>query len=105
MIPKGPLSLQHLLEIRGFLMYVVWTYTWLNPYIKGLHLMVDSWCLVRAEDGFKWTAKEKRRMQFHGMEEGELPCRRECKDDEVLRTRHNMGAIKESTPETVILVK
>ena len=31
MIPKGPLPLQRMLEIRGFLMYVVWTYTWMNP--------------------------------------------------------------------------
>ena len=43
MIPKGPLPLQRLLEIRGFLLYVVRTYTWLNPYMKGLHLTVDSW--------------------------------------------------------------
>ncbi len=42
MIPKGPLPPQRLLEIRGFLMCMVWTYTWLNPYIKGLHLTVDS---------------------------------------------------------------
>ena len=74
MIPKGPLPLQRLLEIRGFLMYVVWTYTWLNWYIKGLHLTVDSWRPGRAEDGFKWTAKERRRLQFHRMEEGGMPC-------------------------------
>ena len=43
MIPKGALPLQRLLEIRGFLVYMVWTYTWLNPYMKGLHLTVDSW--------------------------------------------------------------
>jgi hypothetical protein len=59
MIPKGPLPLQRLLEIRGFLMYVVRTYPWLNPYIKGLHLTVDSWQPRRAEDGLKWTAKER----------------------------------------------
>ena len=41
MIPKGPLPLQRLLEIRGFLIYVVWMYTWLNPYIKGW-VQVDS---------------------------------------------------------------
>ncbi len=77
MIPKGPLPLQCLLEIREFLMYVVWTYTWLNPYIKGLHLTVDRWRPGRVEDGIKWTAKERRQKQFHGMEEGGLPCRRE----------------------------
>jgi hypothetical protein len=53
MIPGGQLPLQRLLEIRGFLMYVVWTYTWMNPYIKGMHLMVDNWHPGRLEDGFK----------------------------------------------------
>ncbi len=105
MIPKGPLPLQRLLEIRGFLMYVVRTYTWLNPYIKGLHLTVDSWQPERVVDGFKWTAKERRRMRFHGMEEGGLPCRREFEDDEVLGTTHNPGPDKESVPETVIPVE
>ncbi len=42
MVPKGPLPLQRMLEIRGFLMYVVRTYTWMNPYIKGMHLTIDS---------------------------------------------------------------
>jgi hypothetical protein len=53
------------LEIRGFLMYVGRTYTWMNPYIKGIHLMVDSysWKPGRAEDGFKWRTKERQRMQ------------------------------------------
>jgi hypothetical protein len=49
MIPKGPLPLQQMLEIRGFLMYVVRTYTWMNPYIKGMHNTIDSWREGRAE--------------------------------------------------------
>jgi hypothetical protein len=53
MILGGQLLLQHLLEIQGFLMYVVRTYTWMNPYIKGMHLTVDSWHPGRLEDGFK----------------------------------------------------
>jgi hypothetical protein len=24
-------------------MYVVRTYTWINPYMKGLHLTINSW--------------------------------------------------------------
>jgi hypothetical protein len=43
MLTDGPLPLQRLLEIRGFLMYVVRTYPWLNPYMKGMHLTIDSW--------------------------------------------------------------
>ncbi len=106
MIPKGPLPLQRLLETRGFLMYVVRTYTWLNPYIKGLHLMVDSWRPGRAEaeDGFKWTAKERRWMQFHGTEEGGLPCRREFEGEEVLGTMDHVG-MDEGAPEMVTPVE
>ncbi len=58
MLADGPLPLQRLLEIRGFLMYVVRTYPWLNPYMKGMHLTIDSWQAGRAEDDFKMTAKE-----------------------------------------------
>ena len=32
MLADGPLPLQWILDIRGFLMYVVQTYPWLNPY-------------------------------------------------------------------------
>jgi hypothetical protein len=98
MIPKGPLPLQRLLEKRGFLMYVVRTYPWLNPYIKGLHLTVDSWRPGRADDGFKWTAKERRQMMFHGLEEESLPCRREFEGEDVQgtmdQTRMDEGAIR-----------
>jgi hypothetical protein len=38
MLGEGPLPLQRMLEIRGLLMYVVRTYPWLNPYMKGMHL-------------------------------------------------------------------
>lgn len=30
-------------SIRGFLIYVVRTYPAFNPFLKGLHLMLDSW--------------------------------------------------------------
>ena len=34
---------QRLLEIRGFLNYVVQTYAWLAPYMKGMHNTIDGW--------------------------------------------------------------
>ena len=37
------LPLQRLLEIRGFLIYVVRTYPWMSPYLKGLHNTIDEW--------------------------------------------------------------
>jgi len=62
-------------EIMGFLMYgVVRMYTWLIPYIKGMHLTVSRWRHGRAEDGFKWTTKEKHRRQCFLEESRGLPC-------------------------------
>jgi hypothetical protein len=68
MLTNGPLPLQHMLEIRGFLMYVVRTYPWLNPYMKGMHLTIDSWQARRAEE---LLAFESSKWANVG-----LPCRR-----------------------------
>jgi hypothetical protein len=63
--------------IRGFLIYVVRTYPWLNPYIKGLHLMIDSWRPGREESGFKMRGKELEQALAAWVEGRDLPCRRE----------------------------
>ena len=34
---------QHMLEIRGFLDYVVRTYSWLSPFMKGMHNTIGGW--------------------------------------------------------------
>ena len=39
--------------IRGFLNYVVQTYPWMNPYIKGLHLTIDGWRPERVAGGWR----------------------------------------------------
>jgi hypothetical protein len=54
---------QRLLEIRGYLNYIVRTYGWLNPYMKGLHNTIDG-CRRdnRDEGGWKLT--------FHRGKEG-----------------------------------
>jgi hypothetical protein len=97
MIPRGPLPLQRLLKIRGFLMYVVRTYTWLNPYVKGLHLTVDSWRDGRAECGFKWTAKERREGRVM-----EMPC--QCGDEGWEDQAASAGLEDAKAPETVLPV-
>ena len=57
MVRAGPLPRQRLMEIRGFLIYVVRTYKWMNPYIKGLHLTIDGWRADRDAQG--WKQKKK----------------------------------------------
>jgi hypothetical protein len=51
---------QRLLEIRGYLNYIVRTYGWLNPYMKGLHNTIDGWRDNRDEGGWKLTVRELR---------------------------------------------
>ena len=76
------LPLQRLLEIRGFLIYVVRTYPWLNPYIKGLHLTIESWRPGREESGFKMRGKELERALAVWAESRGLPCRREDEEED-----------------------
>ncbi len=45
---------------RGFLIYLVRTYPDINPYLKGVHLTLDSWRPWRRPDGWKLTLSEIR---------------------------------------------
>jgi hypothetical protein len=103
MLGEGPLPLQWLLEIRGFLMYVVRTYPWLNPYMKGMHLTVDSWQPGHAEDGFKMTAKEIQALENNLWGSSGLPCRREDEDkaDRTPSTRAPEEGVAPATVEPV----
>jgi hypothetical protein len=47
-LPRGPLE-----SARGFLIYVSRTYTSMIPYLKGLHLTIDSWQPHRDDDGWR----------------------------------------------------
>ena len=40
-------------SIIGFLIYVTIKYRDINPYLKGLHLTLDSWIPYRDKDGCK----------------------------------------------------
>jgi hypothetical protein len=75
MVEQDFLLLQRLLMIRGFLIYVVQTYPWLNPYIKGLHLRIDSWRPGREESDFKMRGKELKCALAAWAEGRGLPCR------------------------------
>ncbi len=79
MVAGDHLALGRLLQIRGFLMYVVRTYPWINPYMKGLHLTIDSWRPYRAADGYKLRGKELDNALTWGQEE-DLPCWRSQED-------------------------
>jgi hypothetical protein len=50
--PKNHYPHKQLESIRGFLVYVARTYTTFVPYLKGIHLTLDSWRDKRGEDGW-----------------------------------------------------
>ena len=39
-------------SIRGLLVYMSRTYWDMNPYLKGLHLTLDSWIPLRDKEGW-----------------------------------------------------
>lgn len=45
---------------RGFLIYIARTFPMLTPYLKGIHLSLDSWRPWRRQDGWKMTISEIR---------------------------------------------
>jgi hypothetical protein len=48
-------------QIRGFLIYVARTYNFFTPYLKGLHLTIDSWRPDRDEEGYRKKPERKGR--------------------------------------------
>jgi hypothetical protein len=47
------ISRKRLEQVHGFLQYVTRTYSGMNPYLIGFHLMIDGWRKNRDEDGWK----------------------------------------------------
>jgi hypothetical protein len=59
---------------RGFLIYVSRTYPAIVPYLKGIHLTLDSWRPWRAEDAWKMTMSEiKVALDERGLEDIQTP--------------------------------
>jgi hypothetical protein len=50
---------------RGFLVHLSMTFSSLVPFLKGIHLMLDSWQSGRKDDGWKMTPKEWRLWTLH----------------------------------------
>jgi hypothetical protein len=45
---------------RGFLIYISRTYPSITPYLKGIHLTLDSWRLWRDDEAWKLPLSEIR---------------------------------------------
>jgi hypothetical protein len=54
MLANGrPLPKLRLEQIRGYLIYITRTFSWAEPYLKGLHLTIDGWRRGRDSHGFR----------------------------------------------------
>jgi hypothetical protein len=73
MVVQDHFPLTQLLQVQGFLMYVVCTYPSINPYVKGLHLTINSWQLLRGTDGFKLRGKKLKNGLTWGLDR-DMPC-------------------------------
>jgi hypothetical protein len=59
-VERRPKILHKKLEsIRGFLVYVSRTYPEMVPYLKGIHLTLDSWRVGRSLSGWKYSDQEE----------------------------------------------
>eukprot|EP00980_Cylindrotheca_fusiformis_P021935 scaffold8770_cov167-Cylindrotheca_fusiformis.AAC.2 len=52
------LEFKQLERDRGFLIHLAATYKAMTPYLKGIHLTLDSWRANRRSDGWKMSPKE-----------------------------------------------
>ena len=85
---------ERLEAIRSFLNYVVRTYPWMNPYVKGLHLTIEGWRPGRVAGGWRdnWRARSKPSLH--------MPARRawDTRDEEA---RQEEGTEDQEAPATV----
>ena len=78
---------QHcMLEIQGFLNYIVWTYMWLAPYMKGMHSTIDGYRYDRNSGGWKLRGKYFQAMLVERFQISEL-----CRDDNVENAGDDRG--------------
>ena len=90
--PANPPSLGHkdLESKRGFLVHLAMTFTNIIPFLKGLHLTIDSWRPLRDDDGWKFSHKDIRLWMEHKLGDG-------VTEDEVYELL-NVGAPGEVVP-------
>ena len=54
----GKVDYKEMERRRGFLIHLMMTYRFINPFLKGWHLTLDSWRPLRNEEGYKVKINE-----------------------------------------------
>jgi hypothetical protein len=65
-------SYKQVLSKKGFLVHLCMTYAFLTPFLKGFHLLSDSWRSNRGVDGWKVQAKEWEPYLHQSLQDGSL---------------------------------
>ncbi len=52
------LDYKHLLSDQGFMVYMTQTYPGMKPYLKGFHLLLETWREGQDKEGWKLCAKD-----------------------------------------------
>ena len=104
------LPLKRLLLIRGYLNYVVRTYPWLSPYLKGLHLTINRWRPSRDAKGYRLSGQAKRAYNLIREEVRDpMPCRRVDEEEDSGMSVSDRAAVEEllqdMAPKTVCAVQ
>ena len=60
------------LSKKGFLVHLCMTYKFLTPFLKGFHLLTDSWRKNRAADGWKVQDRDWESYLQEALEKGEI---------------------------------
>ena len=83
-------------SMRGLLLYTVRTYQYMNPYLKGLHLTLNSWRSFIEREGWRVQVEKINLAEMDGkwenVEEGEKPLRVKC----VMRLNKYLDRIQDS---------
>ena len=92
---------------RGFMVYFCRTYTSFTPYLKGIHLTLDSWRSNRDEEG--WKSKEKglstEEVYADEVQDKEWKDPFRLKDVKNGKYRDEKSGVRMEAPETVMAVR
>ena len=91
-----PINRKELERIRGFLVYVSLTFKALVPYLKGIHLTLESWRPDRDSEGWR-VGKKQRQELVQASSDASMRKEAPIEVEQVPRFKDDIRAIKELT--------
>ena len=69
----GKINRKELERVRGFLVYVSLTFDTMVPYLKGIHLTLETWRSDRDAEGWRLPEKDRRKQKVSEVSNQEAP--------------------------------